>query len=344
MSLRARHGVCALAAVLVLLPPLCGSPLPPPPTPPPPASRRPANAARIRAPNTSWTVSGLSGGAFMAHQFHVAFSSQVSGAAIVAGGPFFCAQDSVLIAQGACMAAPQRISVPALVAITANTALTGTIDPPRHLANASVYLFSGSKDTTVHPGVVRKLETYLGHYIAEPTQLRAEYDVPAEHAWVTERFGSACAVNGPPYINRCNFSLAFHALSHILGAAAINRSEFVDRNLRTFSQVPFALGRVPAATGLDEQGFAYVPTACQAATERCRLHIAFHGCDQGRSFVGDTFARHSGLSELAEANGIVVLFPQAVPSAVPLNPKGCWDWWGLCASAVQALRCMLLKC
>ena len=47
--------------------------------------------------------------------------------------------------------------------------------------------------------------------------------------------------------------------------------------------------------------FVYVPTACQAATERCRLHIAFHGCDQGRSFVGDTFARHSGLSELAEA-------------------------------------------
>jgi poly(3-hydroxybutyrate) depolymerase len=33
------------------------------------------------------TVSGLSAGGFMASQFHVAFSSAVSGAAIFAGGP-----------------------------------------------------------------------------------------------------------------------------------------------------------------------------------------------------------------------------------------------------------------
>jgi len=23
-----------------------------------------------------------------------------------------------------------------------------------------------------------------------------------------------------------------------------------------------------------------------------------------------------------------VLFPQIEPSYVPLNPNGCWDWWG----------------
>ena len=37
------------------------------------------------------TVSGISSGAFFAHQFHIAFSSLVNGAGIVAGGPFGCA-------------------------------------------------------------------------------------------------------------------------------------------------------------------------------------------------------------------------------------------------------------
>jgi hypothetical protein len=25
---------------------------------------------------------------------------------------------------------------------------------------------------------------------------------------------------------------------------------------------------------------------------------------------------------------LVVLYPQAIASVVPLNPEGCWDWWG----------------
>src|SRR6476661_2829025 len=37
------------------------------------------------------TVSGISSGAFFAHQFHIAFSSLVKGAGIVARGPFGCA-------------------------------------------------------------------------------------------------------------------------------------------------------------------------------------------------------------------------------------------------------------
>ncbi|HUS15280.1 MAG TPA: hypothetical protein VM536_09715, partial [Chloroflexia bacterium] len=38
------------------------------------------------------TVSGLSSGGFIAHQFHIAHSDLVRGAGIVAGGPFGCAE------------------------------------------------------------------------------------------------------------------------------------------------------------------------------------------------------------------------------------------------------------
>lgn len=38
---------------------------------------------------------------------------------------------------------------------------------------------------------------------------------------------------------------------------------------------------------------------------------------------------HSGLNEIAEANNLIILYPQASVSKIyPYNPKGCWDWWG----------------
>ena len=36
----------------------------------------------------------------------------------------------------------------------------------------------------------------------------------------------------------------------------------------------------------------------------------------------------AGYLEAAGANRIVLLFPQVEASYQPLNPKGCWDWWG----------------
>lgn len=38
------------------------------------------------------SVSGLSSGAYLAVQFHVAFSATMVGAGIIAGGPYYCTQ------------------------------------------------------------------------------------------------------------------------------------------------------------------------------------------------------------------------------------------------------------
>src|SRR5438445_8174116 len=48
------------------------------------------------------SVSGLSSGGYMAVQFHVAYSSLVKGAGVIAGGPYFCAKDDQNIAISAC--------------------------------------------------------------------------------------------------------------------------------------------------------------------------------------------------------------------------------------------------
>ena len=45
-----------------------------------------------------------------------------------------------------------------------------------------------------------------------------------------------------------------------------------------------------------------------------------------RRGVGDAFIKESGYAHWADTNRIVVLFPQVIAS--PINPQGCWDWWG----------------
>jgi poly(3-hydroxybutyrate) depolymerase len=52
--------------------------------------------ARLRSYNVDSSrisVSGISSGGFMAVQLHVAYSSLFKGVGVVAGGPYYCAQD-----------------------------------------------------------------------------------------------------------------------------------------------------------------------------------------------------------------------------------------------------------
>jgi len=67
--------------------------------------------------------------------------------------------------------------------------------------------------------------------------------------------------------------------------------------------------------------------ACKTLT--CRVHVVFHGCKQYAGNVGDAVYRHAGYNEWAETNRIIVLYPQTQATLFPVNPKGCFDWWGL---------------
>ena len=51
--------------------------------------------------------------------------------------------------------------------------------------------------------------------------------------------------------------------------------------------------------------------------------------------IHDTFLRDAGYNAWADANNVIVLYPQATPwlrasdfSQLSANPQGCWDWWG----------------
>ena len=156
----------------------------------------PIGAARL-----PHTVSGLSAGGFMAVQHHIAFSTDVDAVGVVAGGPYWCANALVAVALTSCMKQPELINVLELVQVTHNTAVTRFIDPTSSLLGDRVYLFSGTKDTEVHRGVVNKLAAYYLQMGIAPADLAEVYNVSAAHAMVTRRWGSerATGVNDRPH-------------------------------------------------------------------------------------------------------------------------------------------------
>ena len=271
------------------------------------------------------TVSGLSSGAFMAVQMHVAFSDRIAGAGVVAGGPYYCAQGSLLLALNDCMETdPEGPEVAPLLDAARSNATAGTIAPLTGLAGDRVYLFSGTNDRTVEPPSVKAAETFYREAGVDAADLFAVEDIPAGHGFLAPNGPIPCAETGTPFINDCGVDQAGDILEWLYGA--LNPPvDPVAASFLSFSQTAFVADT--ASEGLDDTGFAYVPKACSDGAT-CRLHIAFHGCKQGRGLLGDRYARTTGYNGWAEANNIVVLYPQAVVSAALGNPNGCWDWWG----------------
>ncbi len=287
------------------------------------------------------TVSGLSSGAYMAGQFQVAYSREVVGAALVAGGPYGCARTpggelnpywpavlalNLTRALNKCMEDGWFFSsVPDagdLLNHAKNVAASSKIDPVDALKDDKVYLFSSSRDDTVQRGVVEEAYAfYIAAGLPETNVVFIKND-NAAHAFLTEDQGLTCGETGPPFINDCDYDQAGAILEALLGP--LNPpSAPAEENFLRFEQQRFLEG-LDGAT-FDKTGLAYIPQSCRSQTG-CDIHIVFHGCRQGVAEVGDRFVKNSGYARWAESNRVVLLFPQVVSS--PLNPKGCWDWWG----------------
>lgn len=307
------------------------------------------------------SVSGLSAGAYMAGQFQVAYSSIVIGAGIVAGGPYGCANTPGTsyipfwpYAQGMnlnravnhCMDDGSFFSgVPSAGELgrqARRLAENGRIDPLDGLKGDKVYIFSGGNDETVERAVVeRAAELYRELGVPEGNIAFVKHE-QAAHAFITEDGGLACGKSGAPFINDCDYDQAKAILEALYGALK-GPAQAADNRYMTFDQTGFGAG---ARSGLDSEGMAYVPEACSRAGG-CAVHVVFHGCKQGREKLGGGFVKPSGFARWAEANGIIVLFPQV--RAASDNPNGCWDWWGYTgrrflereAPQMRAVRAML---
>jgi poly(3-hydroxybutyrate) depolymerase len=291
------------------------------------AAAQPAGAAEplpaLRIDLTRTSVSGLSSGAYMAGQFHVAFSGEVMGAGIVAGGPYGCAEGQLSVALNRCMQTALGEPDPqALFARAEALAASGAIDPLANLADDRVYVFTGTADETVLPAVGAKIPAFYAAADVPAANIRLDADVDAGHGFVAEDGPVPCARTGPAFVNDCDLDQARAILEHVYGS--LDPPAATTRPLAEFDQTAYLAN--PEAKGMAETGWVYVPASC-ASGETCRVHVAFHGCKQSFERVGDAVVEGTGFNRWAETNHVVVLYPQAARDS-PGNPNGCWDWWG----------------
>lgn len=272
------------------------------------------------------TVSGLSSGGFMATQMHVAYADWVSGAGIVAAGPYFCARNSLQTALQECLTQTNvDIDIEAIESQRAKWQDDGKVADIAAMQGDKVWLLHGQADTRLSPKVANALVQQYAAWIT-PENLKVIDDKPFAHHMPTLATGSDCEKSEAPFLGHCQYDAAGEILSHIL--PNVNApSEEATGTLESFNQHAIV---GDAAGSLAETGYLYVPKSCSEG-EQCQVHISFHGCNQFADAPGidNTYAKSAGFNRWADTNNLVILYPQTQASNLnPFNPQGCWDWWG----------------
>ncbi|MBL8473878.1 MAG: hypothetical protein KF778_10510 [Rhodocyclaceae bacterium] len=314
---------------------------------------------------TQSSVSGLSSGAFMTVQLHLAHSATFVGAGVVAGGPYRCAETfrgAAAITEDAwtlnalymCMnpLIPQSGPDPAkLVRMARQTARDGLIDPVENLADDKLYIFTGSADSVVESSVVDTTRRFYEMLGVRPDNMLFDDRVPAGHSLITDNpEDNPLDANRPPYLNNGGFFQSQTILNHLYDGLK-KPSERLSGRIVRFDQTEF-FDSDPRAS-MSPYAYIYVPESVQKKGKAARIHIALHGCTQGYAFVnfvngqpdlqnsvpyGNRYFTTTGYNEIADANDMIVLYPQAqgTDDGKVQNPEGCWDWWGYSAKNAEA--------
>jgi hypothetical protein len=311
-----------------------------------------------RIDKSSVTVSGLSSGGFFAHQFHIAYSAQVKGAGIAAGGPYACAEQAPFwlryypnqaLTYGLTVCShiwrekswlafwlPTAPDPGASIATIRQEHAKAVIDDPANLVRARVWLWAGGNDKVVPRTTVRMLKRL--YELLGVTQISLVEEEKANHGLSIEEYaGTAgsptCEVLAAPYLIDCDYDAAKLLFAHLYPENFSPMPADTDRErLIRFDQTSFIVGN-ESKSSMYGEGYIYVPAHCandSNTQQQCKLHVAFHGSGQAVETVHDAFYWHGGYNRWAEANNIVVLYPQI--ALREFNPEGCWDWWGYTGS------------
>lgn len=288
-----------------------------------------ATAATITLPaynvkKDETSVSGISSGAYMAVQVAVAHSSFIKGVGAIAGGPYYCAQNNMFTATGTCMIGTPSAASSVSYANTVSS--QGKIDAVSNLTKMKVWMLNGYNDGVLKQPVSNALYDFFKAFTPEQN-IYYSNNTNAAHSQVTDRYGQTCNVTGGNFMNNCGYDAAGLILKHIYGNLNARNTGTLSGSFYEIDQDAFVSGDSWLA-GMSHYAYLYVPAAC-AAQQACRLHVAFHGCKQYATKIGDQYYKNAGYNEWADTNNMIVLYPQTVATTVtPLNPNGCWDWWG----------------
>lgn len=268
------------------------------------------------------TVSGISAGAYMATQLHIAFSASIVGSGSVAGGPWRCSGGSVWTAQSDCMSSPSSVQPNELAEELKRAAKAGDVDPLSNLKSSRLYIFNSDTDAVIRPPMRAKNLEFFEKFIPKAS-IQVEQNLKSAHGFPTVDYGGACGTAQAPYLMKCNFDTAGEILKQLNPGFPLKRTTMNPKSLFIIDQTEFG----SSSALLADAGWVYIPAACQKSGANCRLHVALHGCLQSGENIKDEFAIHAGYNEWAEGSKVVVLYPQAKKSSFS-NPNACFDWFG----------------
>ncbi len=290
------------------------------------------------------SISGVSSGAFMAVQMHLAYSSTIKGVASIAGGIWECAKGDSTRAQNVCMQSPTQIVVKDHVDLATRRAAQNEIEPLGGVRDSRVYIFASQSDMIIRPGESDKLAEFYQSFMPAQSIQRATHS-SASHGFLTSNYGNLCSMMGTPWLLNCGYDLA----GEILAQTDPQNTALAAPGTVDSSSLVFFDQRALIGTGAVMHGWgaAYIPKTCTGPSARCGLHVALHGCQMNPDFIDRQFVDHAGFNEWAETNQLVVLYPQAEKTSD--NPYGCWDWFGYTGTnytsksgkQIQALRTLM---
>lgn len=256
----------------------------------------------------------------MATQLQVAYSGLFDGAGIVAAGPYDCGQGNVIDFASCDLG----IGTGGLERQAQAWASQGLIDPMTDLSGKPVYVYHGVVDPVVNTLVSAAGVDFYRNFGANVAYHDWDW---AGHSWPTPLGVVACPLTSPPFLNNCLDDPEGEMLGHWLGSVKAPNHGRPAGTLTAFDQNRYTPGGDAVDLSMDSTGLLYTPPSC-AAGAPCKLVVALHGCLSGQYLLGSLFPQLGNLDTYADTNNLVVLYPQAVSSVLPLNPQGCWDWWG----------------
>eukprot|EP00933_Yihiella_yeosuensis_P006300 TRINITY_DN11099_c0_g1_i2.p1 TRINITY_DN11099_c0_g1~~TRINITY_DN11099_c0_g1_i2.p1 ORF type:complete len:755 (-),score=103.78 TRINITY_DN11099_c0_g1_i2:308-2572(-) len=283
-----------------------------------------AASSRLTAQNinkSSVVIAGFANSADFAHQFHIAFSSLVTGACLFSAQPFNCAithfaSDSlepwtpwthVPHCQGCppgttvpldhCKRTPDVVCIGQLVDHPRRACGQNPItrqecfDDVKYLKSSRVFVFRGSHDDVYTHGAVENTVGLLAQMITDPRRsIKFVTDQPFSHI---------LPLKSTPYFNHseaAGYDGPGECLRHVFASQPVE-GKARKENWHLFDQGEFA----EEGIGFEKKGYVYIPEMCTPQTP-CRLLIRPDRCD---FFSPDVFE----FSNYAEANGIVLLIP-----------------------------------
>lgn len=275
----------------------------------------------------------------MALQHLVTFSSAVDGAGIAAGSPYGCGGQGfswTWIKLSCYNGIFFRLwwSYDYIEDYTKQ----GLIDDPVNLRDKPMVLFNGLLDPYVSPLSMLWTRFQMRHYVHDNSKITSVFNTSAAHVWSVDHGKCKCGdcLNKPGQpdsdtdlccnVNNCNYDFSGDILRRTYGEGVKPRVTVKPR----FHWIP-QWRYVPANHSSSNPHGAmmpwfvvYVPSSCELVPASCKVHVNYHGCTPRTWNDRLMWIRNLDLNEYGEANGIIIVYPQAAGN--PDIAEGCWDW------------------